>query len=156
MQHNPTRRGKLTGLVMQEKNWDLETLKDRQRAAAERFKSAATAASELAQEIENTQGQLSRALNGECALDLGTIQATRAYIVERSNLHKQYVAELRRAEQRASHADIQVRHAALTVRALERVKDRADAEVQRVTETRLQELDIDLWLQSALAGDNDD
>ena len=51
MDRKSARRSKLTGLAMQEKNWDLQTLRDRQRLAAERFETAATAASELAREI---------------------------------------------------------------------------------------------------------
>ncbi len=156
MRDDPNRRSKLTGLAVQEKTWDLEHLKVRQRAAVERFETAATAADEVAREIENTHGQLSRALNGESVLDLGTIQATRAYLAERSNLHKQCVAELRGAAQQASQADIQVRHATLSVRALERVKGRADRTIREIMEMRLQELDIELWMQSALAGESDD
>lgn len=158
MQNNPDRRRKLSGIAVREKTWDLEDLKDRQRVAVQRFETAATAASELEREIENTQGQLTRALNGERSLDLGTIQATRVYITERSSLHKQYVAELRHAAHQASEADVQVRHAALTVRALERVHDRAHREVRQNTVKRLSELDIELWLQSAInaAGEDDD
>ena len=156
MDRKSARRSKLTGLAVQEKSWDLQALRDRQRLAAEQFETAATAASELAREIEDTQGQLSATLNGERPMDLDSIQATRAWIADRSSLHKQYVAELRRAAHQASQAEIQVRHAALTVRALERVKDRADREVRKSVVLRTQELDIELWLQRALHGEEDD
>lgn len=156
MKQDPARRSKLANFAIQEKNWKLEQLKSRQRAASERYASAATAANELARKIDQSQEELNRALNDETALDLDTIQSARAYLFQCHDLQQEYNANLRNAAVQAAQADVDVRHAALTVRALEQVKGRADQEVRRALETRSQESDIELWMQSALNGDGDD
>ncbi len=154
MNSDPVQKKKMTDVAVQSENWRLQDLRVCYRAAEERRQSIADKADALAREIDDTQSRLSFALNG--TVDLQAMQATSAYVLERSELHKRVVKELRAAASQASESDVQVRHAALTVRALERVRTRAETDIRDALEKRLQELDVEHWVQSSLSGDSDD